>query len=229
MQPIGDSIAVEQVRYPGTVAEVVEHELVVKKSRFIARLVPVASVAEADGVIAARRKQMWDARHHCTALRVGPHGEQQRSNDDGEPGGTAGVPMLEVLRRRDVTDVVVVVTRYFGGVKLGAGGLVRAYSGAVAEALDLARPVRRVPAVQVSVQVPHTDAGRLEGVLRSWTAAHDAQLVDVRYTATVHLALLVPPALLGAFDAALAEASGGALAAERGATVVMSAEVPGHA
>jgi len=121
----GDEVA---PRYPSTIAGPVEHELVVKKSRFLALVRPVADVPEADAVVAAVRKKHWDARHHCVALVVGPHAEQQRSTDDGEPSGTAGVPMLEVLRRRDLTDLVVVVTRYFGGVLLGAGGLVRAYS-----------------------------------------------------------------------------------------------------
>ncbi len=88
---------------------------------------PVPSVAAADAVVARVRKEHWDARHHCVALVVGPHADQQRSTDDGEPSGTAGIPMLEVLRHRHVTDVVAVVTRYFGGVLLGAGGLVRAY------------------------------------------------------------------------------------------------------
>lgn len=209
-------------RYPATIAGPVEHELVVKKSRFLALVQPVADVAEADAVVAAVRKRHWDARHHCTALVVGTHADQQRSSDDGEPSGTAGVPMLEVLRRRELTDVVAVVTRYFGGVLLGAGGLVRAYSTATSEALDLARVVRRSAATRVTVEVPHAEAGRLHGLLRDWAEGHDGALHDVEYAATVRFTLLVPPAGLDAFDAALAAASAGTLRADRGPTVVLS-------
>ncbi len=164
---MGDHNAGE-AHYPSSIAEVVEYELVIKKSRFIAHVAPARTTEQADAVIAAVRKQYWDARHHCVAMIIGTHADQQRSSDDGEPSGTAGTPMLEVLRRRELTDLVVVVTRYFGGVKLGAGGLVRAYSGAVSEALDTARIVRRTPVVRVGVEMSHQDAGRIQGVLREW-------------------------------------------------------------
>lgn len=209
-------------RYPSTIARPVEHELVVKKSRFLALAHPVASVAEADAVVAAVRKRYWDARHHCVALAVGPLAEQQRSTDDGEPSGTAGVPMLEVLRRRELTDLVVVVTRYFGGVLLGAGGLVRAYSSATSEVLDHARVLRRTAAVRVTVAVPHADAGRLHGLLLDWAGAHDAGLADVAYGAEATFALLVPPAHLDALDAALAAATAGTRHAVRGATEILT-------
>lgn len=215
----GDEVA---PRYPSTIAGPVEHELVVKKSRFLALVRPVADVAEADAVVAAVRKKHWDARHHCVALVVGPHAEQQRSTDDGEPSGTAGVPMLEVLRRRELTDLVAVVTRYFGGVLLGAGGLVRAYSTATSETLDLARLVRRTAATRVTVDAPHAEAGRLHGALRDWAEDHDGALHDVEYGATVRFTLLVPPATLDAFDAALAAATAGTLHAVRGETAVVS-------
>lgn len=190
------------------------HELVIKKSRFIARAVHVATVDDADAVIARVRKELWDARHWCTALVVGPHAEQQRSNDDGEPSGTAGVPMLEVLRHRDLTDVVVVVTRYFGGVLLGAGGLVRAYSSSVAEVLDRAPLVRRALMDETVVEAPHAEAGRLEHFLREWTTARGGVLDDVTYGATgVTFALLVPPARREALAADLAAMSAGGLEA----------------
>ncbi len=210
---------------PSTVAAPVEVELVERKSRFLALIAPAADVAAADAVIAARRREHWNARHHCTALIVGVRAEQQRSSDDGEPAGTAGVPMLEVLRRREVTDVVAVVTRYFGGVLLGAGGLVRAYSSAVAAGLDAARIVRRAELVEVAVHVPHADAGRLHGVLVEWARAHDAVLGAVDYAADARFALLVPPAELDRLDGDLAAATGGALRAERGGPVI--ADLPG--
>ncbi|MEV7973855.1 YigZ family protein [Cellulomonas sp. NPDC089187] len=208
--------------YPSTIATAVEHELVEKKSRFLTRIVPVSTVAEADQVIADRRKEFWDARHHCVALIVGAHADQQRSNDDGEPSGTAGIPMLEVLRRRELTDLVAVVTRYFGGVKLGAGGLVRAYSSAVSETLDRATLVRRLPATVVTLPVPHADAGRLHGVLAAWCAGHDAEVREVDYAgAAAVFTLVVPPEGLDDLDAVLAATSAGALQAVRGESVVL--------
>ncbi|MBE7700379.1 YigZ family protein [Oerskovia sp. Sa1BUA8] len=201
----------ERAPLPSTVARPVEHELVVKKSRFITLLHPVTSVADAEAVIARVRKEHWDARHHCTALVVGTHADQQRSSDDGEPSGTAGIPMLEVLRHRHVTDVVAVVTRYFGGVLLGAGGLVRAYSNAVSETLDMAPMLRREIMVEVTVEVPHADAGRMGNVLHEWCQTHGAVLEGTDYAGSAVFRLLVPPARLGALDADGAAAASGTL------------------
>ncbi len=216
-----DDITTGTASYPSTLARAHEHELVIKKSRFIAHVAPARTTEEAEAAIAAVRKQYWDARHHCVAMIIGTHADQQRSSDGGEPSGTAGVPMLEVLRRRELTDLVAVVARYFGGVKLGAGGLVRAYSSAVSEALDVARVVRRTPAVRVAIEVPHQDAGRVQGVLREWAESTGAVVADVAYAASATITLLVPPALLGELDATLAAASAGALVAVRGETMVM--------
>jgi uncharacterized YigZ family protein len=199
-------------RYPSTIAAAVEHELVVKKSRFIARIEPVSSVTEADAGIAGIRKRFWDARHNCSAMVTGVLGDQARSSDDGEPSGAAGVPMLEVLRRRELTDVVAVVTRYFGGVKLGAGGLVRAYSTAVSEALDLAATVRRESLTQASIDVAHADAGRYDNLLRDWAGHHGATLGEPRYASQVTLELWVPATELLRLADDLAAASAGAVA-----------------
>ena len=210
-----------QPALPSTIAAAVDHELVIKKSRFLAHVAPVASVAEADAVVARIRKESWDARHHCVALVVGPHADQQRSTDDGEPSGTAGVPMLEVLRQRAVTDVVAVVTRYFGGVLLGAGGLVRAYSSAVSEALDRARLVRRQVLTEVALDVPHADAGRLDNVLRDWCAGHGAVLGGTAYGETARFTLLVPPDEVARLAEDVAAASAGALVPVPGASRVV--------
>ena len=110
-----------------------QKEIVIEKSRFITTLKKVASEVEAQDFIKAMKKQYWDATHNCSAYIV--NDLAQRSSDDGEPSGTAGIPMLEVLRKQQLEGTAVVVTRYFGGIKLGAGGLVRAYSGSVAGAL----------------------------------------------------------------------------------------------
>ena len=120
--------------------------------------------------------------------------------------------MLEVLRRRELTDVVAVVTRYFGGVKLGAGGLVRAYSSAVSEALDRAALVDRRELAQVTLAVPHADAGRFENLLRDWVRGQDAVLGETRYAADAGFEVWVPLGGVAALDAAVAEASAGSLA-----------------
>jgi len=176
-----------------TIATAVDHEQVIRKSRFLAHLEPVTTIEAADAAIARVRKQHHTARHHCTALLIG---ESARSSDDGEPAGTAGVPMLEVLRRRELTDLVAIVTRYFGGVLLGAGGLVRAYSSSVAQALDKATLLRRVALSQVLVDAPLADAGRLEHVLRTWVGSAGAVFESVEYSASARFQLLVAPAQL---------------------------------
>ena len=150
-------------------------ETVVSRSRFVCTLYRVVSDAEARERIGAHRRAHWDATHNCTAY-VLDDGQVARSSDDGEPAGTAGVPMLEVLRGRDLTDVLAVVTRYFGGVKLGAGGLVRAYGSAVSAAVDAAGTVILAVWPRLSVRVDYGLAGSLEGLLR---LREDVRLVDV--------------------------------------------------
>jgi uncharacterized YigZ family protein len=144
-----------------------EHEIEIQRSRFLCRLARVPDAEAAAAVVAVVRHEHWSAAHNCSAFRVGRAGEVQRSSDDGEPAGTAGVPMLEVLLRRELTDVVAVVTRYFGGVKLGAGGLVRAYGRAVSEAINTVGVLRRVRHTRFLLAVSHADAGRLENALRA--------------------------------------------------------------
>ncbi len=212
-------------QYPSTIAAPVEHELVIKKSRFIGLAHPVSSPDDAEQVIARVKKHAWDARHHCVAMVTGPLGDQARSSDDGEPSGTAGMPILEVLRRRELTDVVVVVTRYFGGVKLGAGGLVRAYSSAASETLDLATIVRRETLTQATLVVPHADAGRYDHLLRDWAQSNGATLGETRYAARAELELWVPPANLARLEADIASASNGSLAVTVGDERVV--DVPG--
>ena len=207
--------------YPDTIAAAVTRELIVKKSRFIAHLVPVRSVSEADEVIASVRRQYWDARHNCTAMVTGVTADQARSSDDGEPSGTAGIPMLEVLRRRGLTDVVAVVTRYFGGVKLGAGGLIRAYSTAVSDALDEAVLLHRRELLEARVDVPHADAGRIDNGLRDWAAAHGSSFGEVVYGALASFTLWIPPSDRALFVDDLASLSGGSLSPVFGGTRIV--------
>ena len=205
---------------PSTIASPVEHQWVVKKSVFVTHLAPVATMDEADAVIARIRKERWDARHHCTAMVLGPRADRQRSSDDGEPSGTAGVPMLEVLRHREVTDVVAVVSRWFGGVLLGSGGLVRAYTAAVAQTLDIAPLVRRRVMTRVTIEGDHSQAGRLVAFCHSWVAARGGILEDTRYGELAVITLLVPPADLDSLAADLAAFTGGATVPQRGPSIV---------
>jgi uncharacterized YigZ family protein len=188
-----------------TVARTAEVEIEIKRSRFLGHVERVGSEDEARAVVERIRKQRWDARHHCSAFVLGPDGAVQRSNDDGEPSGTAGAPMLEVLRGREVSDVVAVVTRWFGGVLLGAGGLVRAYGDAVRETLDAAGVRRRLLLERYDVSAGHADAGRLESDLR----AREVRVLGVDYAERATLHLAVPADAAGGFAALLAELTGG--------------------
>ncbi|NLE79441.1 MAG: YigZ family protein [Rhodococcus sp.] len=143
-------------------------ETTVKHSRFIATLRRVHTEQEAREFVDEQRRTYPDARHHCWAFVVGDEqvNRLERSSDDGEPGGTAGVPILQMLTGRDLVNVVAVVTRYFGGIKLGAGGLVRAYSGAVGAVVDAATLTGRSRLELFTLGIDHADAGRVEAELR---------------------------------------------------------------
>ena len=157
----------------GGVGSRVDAEIEVKRSRFLCRLVRTETEEAARAAIDDARKTHWGARHHCSAFVLGSSGapdQVRRSNDDGEPSGTAGRPMLEALSGRGFVDCVAVVTRYFGGTLLGAGGLVRAYSEAVLTAIDAAQSlglvVERERRGLFTLALPHADAGRIEAELR---------------------------------------------------------------
>ena len=141
-----------------TIARDGEAEIEVKRSRFRCTLERVEDEGSARAVVERLRKQHWDARHHCSAFVLGPDAGVTRSSDDGEPSGTAGAPMLEVLTGHEVSDVVAVVTRWFGGVLLGTGGLVRAYGDAVRAGLDEVGVLRRELVVEHALAVSHVDA-----------------------------------------------------------------------
>lgn len=202
-----------------TLARDAEAEIEVKRSRFRCTLRRVETEDAARAVVDGLRREHWDARHHCSAFRLGPPpGPVERSSDDGEPAGTAGAPMLEVLRghaQEGVSDVVAVVTRWFGGTLLGAGGLVRAYGDAVRLALDEAGTLRRTLVREHLLELEHADAGRVESELRGRGIA----VLETTYGARVALTLGVPPADEPRLVTLVAELTAGAarteVAAER--------------
>ena len=165
---------------------VVEAEIVVQRSRFLAQACRAQDEAAAREFIAAVAATHHDARHHCTAFVLGPAGEVRRSNDDGEPAGTAGRPILDSISGRDLSDVVVVVTRWFGGTLLGTGGLTRAYGDAASAVLDEAGTRQRELWQQVLVHASHAEAGPLENRLHRL-----GQMKDVNYGAQVQFKLAV--------------------------------------
>ena len=146
-----------------TIAKDIRTEQVISKSRFICSLKKVKTEEEAQEFIKTVKKEFWDATHNCSAYVIDE--QHQRSSDDGEPSGTAGMPMLGVLRKQGLQQVAAVVTRYFGGIKLGAGGLVRAYSGAVANAADAAGLAQKVKMGLYVFSCAPGEAGRITNLL----------------------------------------------------------------
>lgn len=192
-----------------TIARAGETEIEVMRSRILCRVESVTTESAARGVVERIRKQHWDARHHCSAFVIGPDASVQRSNDDGEPSGTAGAPMLDVLRGREVSDVVAVVTRYFGGVLLGSGGLVRAYSDSVRTTLDGVGVLERRLVQLFDVTVGHADAGKLENELRARGVT--VRGIDYAERATLHVAERVEAA--DSLARTVAEVTGGSATA----------------
>lgn len=144
-----------------------EKEIVIEKSRFIAYVTRAETEQEAQEFIQTIKKKHWNATHNCSAYLIGENDQIQKANDDGEPGGTAGVPILEVIKKKNLKDTVVVVTRYFGGIKLGAGGLIRAYSKSASEGIKAAGVVRRKLMRVMHTKVDYSWLGKLENELRS--------------------------------------------------------------
>ncbi|MFG6439976.1 IMPACT family protein [Roseateles sp. LKC17W] len=185
-----------------TLATPATHELVVKKSRFLGCVEPCADRAAALARVAALRAEHPGAAHVCWALLAGGH---SAANDDGEPGGTAGRPMLDVLRHQGLDGVLATAVRYWGGVKLGAGGLVRAYTDCIAQALLTADKIERVAQVELGCELPY----ELEGRLRRLAEQHAAALLEVRHEARVHMRFALPVTARAVFTAAVDEVAQG--------------------
>lgn len=171
-----------------TINEPVQAEIIEKKSRFIGYAAPVETEEAAQAFLQEIRTRHRDATHNCYAYQVGEHNQYQRSSDDGEPSGTAGRPILEVIKGSGLSNVIVVVTRYFGGTLLGTGGLVRAYSATAAAALAEGVRVRLVAAAEFSLTVEYQQWQRLEG----WLTAAGYPVQDVRFTDKVDVRFMLP-------------------------------------
>lgn len=182
-----------------------EEELIEKKSRFITTVKPVDSEEEALEFIAAIKKKYWNARHNCFAFVIGERQEIQRCSDDGEPQGTAGRPMLDVLLGEDVHNVAVVVTRYFGGILLGTGGLVRAYSRSVQLGLEASTIIEKTKGSRITIQTDYNGVGKLQYLL----GQRGIPIVDSQYTDVVKLELLVEESTVTELHEAVTEATSG--------------------
>lgn len=165
-----------------------EGEIVEKKSRFIATVRPIETEADAVAFINEMKKKYWDARHNCSAFVIGSRQEITRCSDDGEPAQTAGRPMLDVLLREGITNVAVVVTRYFGGVLLGTGGLVRAYQSATQAGLAASKIIEKRQGKKLIIHTDYNGLGKLQYLFGQQKTA----ILDTEYAADVVLTILVP-------------------------------------
>jgi uncharacterized YigZ family protein len=179
-----------------TVKETGQHEIVIDKSRFIAHISRATTEEEAINFIQKIKKEHNSATHNCSAYLIGETDNIQKANDDGEPSGTAGVPMLEVLKKRELKDTVAVVTRYFGGIKLGAGGLIRAYGKSVSEGLNHIGVVQRQLHQIVHITVDYTLLGKMENELRNSVYP----IKEMNYLDKVEIQMYVPVKEADAFQ-----------------------------
>ncbi len=189
-----------KVVYKGGQGEIEE-----KKSRFIATIIPVTTEEEAVSFINATKKKYWDAKHNCSAFVIGPNNEISRCNDDGEPAQTAGRPMLDVLLRENIHNCAVVVTRYFGGVLLGTGGLVRAYQGAVAEGLLSCQLLEPTRGRQASITTDYNGYGKIEYLLRE----KELPLLSTEFAADVVINTVVPSSQVEQLEKNVADKTAG--------------------
>ncbi|MEK5071525.1 YigZ family protein [Sporosarcina sp. FSL K6-1508] len=188
-----------------TVKNYGESELIIQKSRFLTFVKRAETEDEALDFIQDIKKRHHNANHNCSAYMIGEHDNIQKANDDGEPTGTAGVPMLEVLKKQGLKDTVVVVTRYFGGIKLGGGGLIRAYGRATTEGIAAACTVERKLHYLMKVTIDYTWLGKVENEIRQ----SPYPLKEISYSDGVNLFVYVPVAEAETFTAWMAELTNG--------------------
>lgn len=195
-----------------TVKEDGQSEIEIKKSRFICSFKRVTTEEEAKMFIQAIKKEHWKANHNCSAFVIGDKSEIQRSSDDGEPSGTAGIPMLEVLKKNELINVVAVVTRYFGGIKLGAGGLIRAYTQAVSHGLTEIGIVEGTLQQELAVAITYPQLGKLENFLE----LQQVTVKETRYTDQVIVVCMVDETDISQFKATVTELLNGQVTFEKG-------------
>ncbi|WP_282154543.1 YigZ family protein [Cytobacillus gottheilii] len=194
-----------------------EHEIVIQKSRFIAFISRAETEEEAQEFIQKIKKEHWNATHNCSAYLIGENDQIQKANDDGEPSGTAGVPILEVLKKRQLKDTVAVITRYFGGIKLGAGGLIRAYGKATSEGLTATGIVERKLMAVMHTTVDYTWLGKLENELRSSVYS----IKDIHYLDNVEIEVYVEENQTSAFTDWMTELTNGQGKIRKGESLYM--------
>lgn len=190
-------------------------EIIEKKSRFISHVQAVESVEEAQEFIEAVKKKYWDARHNCSAFSIGETNPLTRCSDDGEPGGTAGKPILEVIQGSGICNIVIVVTRYFGGILLGTGGLVRAYTDAAKAGLENSVIIEKVPGIRVKIDTEYTDLGKIQYIL----AQNQVTVENTEYTDKVEIQALFPEEEKETLKKVLTEGTGGRINMEEGEEV----------
>lgn len=182
-----------------------QKELEIKKSIFLATLIPVKNEEEAQEAIAKMKKEKRDATHNCSAYRIGTERIYEKSSDDGEPQGTAGHPMLHVLQMNELTNTLAIVTRWFGGIKLGAGGLTRAYTQSLADAVKEADLVRYTPHEKYTVSFSYTTAGAFENHIKGT----DIIVKDRQFSDKVTVTFLTLPDKAETHTRWLTDATGG--------------------
>ena len=188
-----------------------EGEIIEKKSRFIATVHLVETEEEALAFIEEMKKKYWNATHNCFAYVIGERRECVRCSDDGEPSGTAGRPMLDVILGEDIYNVAVVVTRYFGGVLLGTGGLVRAYSKAVQEGLAASKVILKQKGIALKITTDYTGLGKIQYI----AGERNIPVLDSEYTDKVVMKLLVPVQDVGSVQKAITEGTNGRAGIEK--------------
>ncbi|MBS6722927.1 MAG: YigZ family protein [Clostridiales bacterium] len=187
-------------------------EIVEKKSRFIAHVSEAESVEEAQEFIETVKKRYWDARHNCSAFSIGEKNPVTRCSDDGEPGGTAGKPILEVIEGSGIHNIVIVVTRYFGGTLLGTGGLVRAYTDAAKAGIENSVIIEKIPGVRMKLVTDYTDLGKIQYIL----AQNEVTVEHTDYTDKVEIQALFSQDQKAFLIKTLTEGTGGRLKMEEG-------------
>lgn len=198
-----------------------ENEIEIERSRFIAHVARAETADEALDFIQKIKKKHANATHNCSAYLIGENDQIQKANDDGEPSGTAGVPILEVLKKKKLKDTVVVITRYFGGIKLGAGGLIRAYGRATSEGLQATGIVERKLMTVMKTKIDYTLLGKVENELRSSIYT----LKEIQYLDTVTVETFVEENQTGAFTDWMTELTNGAGEITLGDSLYLEAEV----